>query len=107
VRVAAKAVDDALVAQLEVQIVLVTQLRKQRDRLRMHQRGLAVQLTLDCIGHCFSGADKVCDQSLIYVQHAFVFSQVAGVVAFVQYAPYLRAQAQGVGQYLKYDVPVG
>ena len=34
--------DDGLVAHLEVQVVLYAQLRKQRHRLRMHQRGLAV-----------------------------------------------------------------
>ena len=44
VRVAAKAVDDGFVAQLEVQVVLYAQLRKQCHRLRMHQRGLAVHI---------------------------------------------------------------
>jgi hypothetical protein len=38
VGVAAEAVDYCLVAQLEVQVVLVAQLRKQRHRLRVHQR---------------------------------------------------------------------
>ena len=44
VGVAAEAVDDGFVAQLEVQVVLYAQLRKQRYRLRMHQRGLAVHI---------------------------------------------------------------
>lgn len=44
VRVAPKAVDDGLVAQLEVQVVLHARLRKQRYGLHMHQRGLAVHV---------------------------------------------------------------
>lgn len=36
------AADDDFVAQLEGQVVLTAQLGKQRYRLRMHQRGLAV-----------------------------------------------------------------
>jgi hypothetical protein len=44
VRVAAKAVDDGLVAQLEIQVFLYAQLRKQRLGLRMHLRGLAVNV---------------------------------------------------------------
>jgi hypothetical protein len=38
VGVAAEAIDDGFVAQLEVQVVLYAQLRKQRHRLRVHHR---------------------------------------------------------------------
>ena len=43
---------------------------------------------------------------LVYVQHAFIFREVALVVAFVEYAPYLRAKTEGVRQYLEDDVPM-
>jgi len=44
VRVTAKAFDDGLVAQLKAQGVFHTRLRKQRHRLCVHQRGLAVHV---------------------------------------------------------------
>ena len=63
VRVAAKAVDDGFVAQLEVQIAFDARLRNSRDRLRMHPSGrklwcqrLAASMSCQALSACWRKA---------------------------------------------------
>jgi hypothetical protein len=51
-------------------------------------------------------ANQIVYQTLVYIKHAFVFAEVARVVALVQHTPDFGPQAQGVRQYLKHNVAV-
>jgi hypothetical protein len=65
------------------------------------------QLALrQCCRHALGRSDQIAKQPFIHFQQALVFTQVALVVAQVQYSPDLRAQSHRVGQHLKDDVAV-
>jgi hypothetical protein len=49
-----------------------------------------------CCFNALRRSNQIADQPLIHLQQAFVLSQIALVVAQVQYPPHLRAQPQCV-----------
>ena len=59
---------------------------------------------LDRLQHGSGCTQEFGKKLLVYVQHAFVFREVALLVAFVEYAPDLRAKTESVRQYLEDDV---
>ena len=51
--------------------------------------------------------DKICHEPFIHIEIPFIFAEVANGMTFVEHAPYLGTQSEGVRQRLKNDIAIG
>ena len=57
--------------------------------------------------HTPARSNQICHEPFINIEIAFIFAEVANGMEFVEHAPYLRTQSEGVRQRLKNDIAIG
>ena len=73
----------------------------------MHHAPVADQSSVAGPRHGLRRSNQIRHQPIIDIEQAFIFAEIASVVAFVEHAPDFWPQAQRVRQDLEDDVAVG